>query len=214
MSTRRLFVYSGLLALLITDTAFAGRYQRTKDGTTRVWNENPKAGDLVTWSGARDAKGYATGFGTVTWFTPQNEVETGSGVAAWLRHIGRQRHYIVTSRESGIMVQGKFEQAPANAEPKKKGRTDISERREPSNVEATPKKSQPTPTQEKTTSATPTPSPTPASDSLDSLMHVPSSLNLNPPADASPLPSSPSPTATPDVSVQSPPASSPSPSPQ
>src|SRR5207302_5221654 len=32
----------------------AGRYQRTKDGTTRVWNENPKTGDLVTWSGARD----------------------------------------------------------------------------------------------------------------------------------------------------------------
>jgi hypothetical protein len=100
VNTRRLLVYSGLLALLITGTAFAGRYQRTKDGTTRVWNENPKAGDLVTWSGARDAKGYATGFGTVTWFTPQNEVETGSGVAAWLRHIGRQRHYIVTSRES------------------------------------------------------------------------------------------------------------------
>jgi len=123
VSTLRLFVYSGLLAILITGTAFAGGYQRTEDGTTRVWNENPKAGDLVTWSGARDAKGYATGLGTVTWFTPQNEVETGSGVAAWLRHIGRQQHYIVTSRESGIMVQGKFEHGPANAEPKKKGRT-------------------------------------------------------------------------------------------
>jgi hypothetical protein len=211
VSTRRLFVYSGLLALLITGTAFAGRYQRTKDGTTRVWNENPKAGDLVTWSGARDAKGYATGFGTVTWFTPQNEVETGSGVAAWLRHIGRQRHYIVTSRESGIMVQGKFEQAPGNAEPKKKGRTDISEEQAPSaRVEATPKKAQPSPAQEKPTS----PAPTPSNDSLDSLMRVPSSLKLNPPADASPLPSSPPPTATPDISVQLSPASSPSPSPQ
>jgi hypothetical protein len=199
-----------LLALLVTGTAFAGRYQRTKDGTTRVWNENPKAGDLVTWSGARDAKGYATGFGTVTWFTPQNEVETGSGVAAWLRHIGRQRHYIVTSRESGIMVQGKFEQAPANAEPKKKGRTDISEEQAPSApIEATPKKAQPS-AQEKATS----PAPTPSNDSLDSLMRVPSSLKLNPPADASPLPSSPSPTATPDISVQLSPASSPSPSPQ
>jgi len=37
---RRLFVYSGLLALLITGTTFAGWYQRTKDGKTRVWNEN------------------------------------------------------------------------------------------------------------------------------------------------------------------------------
>lgn len=146
MSTRRLFVYSGLLASLITGTTFAGRYQRTKDGTTRVWNENPKAGDLVTWSGARDAKGYATGFGTVTWFTPENEVETGSGVAAWLRHIGRQRHYIVTSRESGIMVQGKFEQAPS------------------ARIEATPKKAQLSPAQEKTISPAPTPSRTPAND--------------------------------------------------
>jgi len=204
-----------LLALLITGTAFAGRYQRTKDGTTRVWNENPKAGDLVTWSGAHDAKGYATGFGTVTWFTPQNEVETRSGVAAWLRHIGRQRHYIVTSRESGIMVQGKFEQAPANAEPKKKGRTDISEEQGPSaRIEATPKKTQPGPAQEKALSPAPTPSRTPANDSLDSLIRVPSSLKLNPPADASPLPSSPSPTATPDISVQLSPVSSPSPSPQ
>ena len=215
MSTRRLFVYTGLLALLITGTAFAGRYQQTNDGTTRVWNENPKAGDLGTWSGARDAKGYATGFGTVTWFTPQNEVETGSGVAAWLRHIGRQRHYIVTSRESGIMVQGKFEQAPANAEPKKKGRTDISEEQAPSaRIEATPKKAQPSPAQEKAISPVPTRSRTPANDSLDSLMHVPSSLKLSPPYDASPLPSSPSPTGTPDTSPQLSPASSPSPSPQ
>jgi len=204
-----------LLALLITGTAFAGRYQQTNDGTTRVWNENPKAGDLVTWSGARDAKGYATGFGTVTWFTPQNEVETRSGVAAWLRHIGRQPHYIVISRESGIMVQGKFERAPANAEPKKKGRTDISEEQAPTAPnEATPKKAQPSPAQEKAISPAPTPSRTPANDSLNSLMHVPSSLKLNPPADASPLPSSPSPTATPDISVQLSPASSPSASPQ
>jgi hypothetical protein len=215
VNRRRLIVDSGLLSLLITGTAFAGRYQQTNDGTTRVWNENPKAGDLVTWSGARDAKGYATGLGTVTWFTPQNEVETGSGVAAWLRHIGRQRHYIVASRESGIMVQGKFEQGPAKAEPKKKGRTDISEEQAPSpRIEATPKKAHPSPAQEKAISPAPTPSRTPANDSLDSLMRVPSSLKLSPPSDASPLPSSPSPTATPDVSVQSAPASSPSPSPK
>ncbi len=208
MNTRRVFAYGGLLALLIIGTAFAGRYQRTEDNKTRVWNENPKPGDLVTWSGARDAKGYATGYGTVTWFIPQNEVETGS-------HIARQRHYAVSRSESGMMVHGKFEQAPANAEPKKKGRTDISEEQAPSaRIEATPKKAQPSPAQEKTISPAPTPSRTPANDSLDSLMRVPSSLKLKPPADASPLPASPSPTATPDKSVQFSPASSPSPSPQ
>lgn len=208
MNTRRLFVYGGLLALLITGTAFAGRYQRTKDGRTRVWNENPKPGDSVTWSGARDAKGYGTGYGTVTWFRPQNEVETGS-------HIARERHYIVSRRESGMMVQGKFEEASATPEPKKKGRKDISDQRSsaPStHTKARATKLQPSPAEEKATS--PAPTPTPANDSLDSLMRVPSSLKLNPPADASPLPSSPSPTATPDISVQLSPASSPSPSPQ
>jgi len=42
VSTLRLFVYSGLLALLITGTAFAGRYQRTKDGTTLRSKKGPK----------------------------------------------------------------------------------------------------------------------------------------------------------------------------
>jgi len=129
------------------------------------------------WSGARDAKGYATGYGTLTWFAPQNEVVTGS-------HIARERHDIVTSRAAGMMVHGKFEEAPANAEPKKRGQTDISEQRAPSaQIEATPKKPQPTPAQEKATSPMPTPSPTPGNDSMDSSMHVPSSLKLSPPPD-------------------------------
>jgi hypothetical protein len=59
-------------------------------------------------------------------------VETGSGVAAWLRHIARQRHYIVAGRESGIMAQGKFDEAPVNAEPKKRdGRRFLSSGRLP-----------------------------------------------------------------------------------
>lgn len=210
MNTRRLFVYGGLLALLITGTAFAGRYQRTTDNKTRVWNENPKPGDLVTWSGTRDAKGYATGYGTLTWFTPQNEVETGSRIA-------RQRHYTVSRSESGMMVHGKFEEASATPEPKQKERRDVFEQRSsvPStHIEATATKPQPNPAQENATSPPPTPSPTPANNSLDSLMRAPSSLKLNPPADASPLPSSPSSTATPDISVELSPASSPSPSPQ
>ncbi|HYT22722.1 MAG TPA: hypothetical protein VEW05_21140 [Candidatus Polarisedimenticolia bacterium] len=86
-----------------------------------------------------------------------------------------------------MMVHGKFEEAPANAEPKKRGQTDISEQQAPSaRIEATPKKTQPTPAQEKATSPAPTPSPTPANNSLDSLMHPPSSLKLNPPAGTSP----------------------------
>ena len=109
------------------------------------------------------------------------------------------------------MVHGKFEEVSAAAEPKKKGRTEISEERSgaPSiYLQAAPQKRQPAPEPEKATSPTPTPSPTPANDSLDALMHVPSSLKLNPPAETSPLPSSLSPTATPDTSPQLAPASS------
>jgi hypothetical protein len=209
VNTRRLFVYSGLLALLITGTTLAGQYQRTKDGKTRVWNENPKLGGLAAWSGACDAEGYATGYGTLTWFTPQNVMVTGSTIA-------RQRNYTVSSRVSGTMVHGKFEEAPADAETKKKERTRGSgQRRKASSAraEATPKKPRPTPVPEKAASPTVTPSPTPANDSLDSLIHVPSSLKLNPPAGTSPLPATPSPAATPDVSLQLAPAASPSPSP-
>src|SRR5947207_2240522 len=104
-------------------------------------------------------------------------------------------------RQLGMVVHGKCEEASAAVEPKKKERSDIIEQRSsaPStHTDATSTKPQPSPAQEKATSPAPTPSPTPANDSLDSLMHVPSSLKLNPPAGASPLPSSPSPTATPD----------------
>ncbi len=97
--------------------------------------------------------------------------------------------------------------------PKKRAQTDISKQQAPSaHIEATPKKPQHTPAQEKATSPPPTPSPTPANDSLDSLMHVPSSLKLNSPAGASPSPANPSPAATPDISLQLAPAPSPSPS--
>jgi len=211
VNTRLLFASSALLAVLITGTAFAGRYQRTKDGKTRVWNEHPKSGDSVTWSGARDAKGYASGYGTLTWFTPQRAMLTGSNIA-------RERHYVVSSQVSGTMVHGKFEEAPARAESKKKEPTSISKQR-PSAPSAQaesstkPEKSHPSPASEQITSPTVRPSPTPANDSLDSLMHVPSSLKLNPPTGASPSPAGPSPTATPDISLQPSSAASSSPSP-
>jgi hypothetical protein len=50
-----------------------GRYQRTKDGKTIVWNQNPKPRDVATWSGDRDRNGYATGFGTLTWYSTKEK---------------------------------------------------------------------------------------------------------------------------------------------
>jgi hypothetical protein len=195
------------LGILITSTTFAGRYERTKDGKTLVWNEDPKRGDLVTWSGARDEQGYATGYGTLTRYTPEKATLFGS-------FIGRPRHYAVSSTVSGTMVHGKLEETPT-AQPTPKERANISQNRPtapPTRSEATPRKLQVTPAPEKP--ASPTPAPTVnAHDSLDSLMHVPSSLKLDSPARGSPSPATPSPSSTPDMSLQVRPVESPSPSP-
>jgi hypothetical protein len=230
VSTRRIFVYSALLVLLITSPALAGQYQRTKDGRTLVWNEDHKPGDLVSWSGKRDADGYAAGYGTLTWYTPEDMRETGSNVP--------RKGYRVSSRVSGTMDQGKLASAGATAQaaiepekPKKRRWLNIFKPRSkptPAQIEATPKprpksrsthieatpeESEPTPTPKEAASPKPTtPSPTPANDSLDSLMHAPSSLKLSSPA-ASPSPGSPSQAATPDVSLQPAQPTSPSPIP-
>jgi hypothetical protein len=228
---RQLFVHGALLMLLFTGAAPAGQYQRTKDGRTLVWNEDHKPGDLVSWSGKRDADGYATGYGTLTWYVPEGALETGSNPP--------RKQYRVSSRVSGTMVQGKFEEKPSRAtaqtaiepeKPKKKGWFSfLRPRRKPSpppveatpkpksrsiRMEATPEKPSSAPTNaEASPTPTSTPTPSAASNSLDSLMHAPSSLKLNFPA-ASPSPASPSPAASPDVSLQPEQPPSPSPTPQ
>ena len=65
-----------------------GTYQRTKDGKTIVWNNDPKPGDTATWFGERDGEGYATKVGTLTWYMANG--------AVYARYFGN-------------MVRGKFD---------------------------------------------------------------------------------------------------------
>src|SRR5947209_2478452 len=51
-----------------------GTYQQTKDGKTLVWNSEPHAGDTATWVGDRSREGYASGFGTLTWYTTKGDI--------------------------------------------------------------------------------------------------------------------------------------------
>jgi hypothetical protein len=62
--------------LLLASVALgaAGAYQSTKDGKTTVWNSKPRPGEAADWSGKRDRDGYATGFGTLTWFNAKGTV--------------------------------------------------------------------------------------------------------------------------------------------
>jgi hypothetical protein len=104
LTTRWLFLGSALL--VFTNVAFGdGTYQRTKNGKTLVWNNDPKPGDEASWLGDRDREGYASGFGTLTWYTAQQE--PGSAKSA------------LYARYWGNMVRGKLN-GPVNAHSKGK----------------------------------------------------------------------------------------------
>ena len=100
MNARWLLVYSALL-LLFANGAFAdeGTYERTKDGKTLVWNSYPLGGETVDWSGDRDKEGYASGYGTVTWYKLVRSGYT----------FDKGKHRVVSGRYSGKMVRGKLE---------------------------------------------------------------------------------------------------------
>lgn len=92
-----------LFSLIFLSGAYAadGSYQRTDDRKKAlVWNNDPKPGDIATWSGDRDANGYATGPGTLQWSRLEPGFLTGSNIAA------KKRTPI--SSYSGTMLHGKF----------------------------------------------------------------------------------------------------------
>lgn len=183
---RRIFAFALLLALFSRPALAAGSYQRTRDTGVLVWNDQPRAGQEVTWSGRKDRAGYATGYGTLTWFAPDRAVESGSNIPS--RH-----HMVVVARVSGKMEQGKFidrkNRAKGTPAPALIAKTP------PSREQASPKKT-PSPRASPSASPSPPPSPTPSDKSLNSLTRPPSSLQLNSPAEASPHP-----TPTPDAST-------------
>ena len=103
MNAPRLVCLTVLLASVFANVANAeGTYQRTEDRKRAlVWNNDPQPGDAATWSGDRDAEGYATGPGTLQWFRVERGFMTGSNIA------GRKRTPI--SSYSGTMAHGKFD---------------------------------------------------------------------------------------------------------
>jgi hypothetical protein len=100
-----LFFVCGALLVFANVALGDGTYQRTKNGKTLVWNNDPKPGDEVTWSGRRDRDGYARGFGTLTWYTVVQERGSAKPV--------------LYARYWGNMVQGKLN-GPVNVHSKRK----------------------------------------------------------------------------------------------
>jgi hypothetical protein len=70
----------------------SGIFQLTREGGTFVWNNYPRPGDEASWSGDRDAEGYATGNGSITWF----------------------KRGIFTTRYTGRMIRGKLDGSVTN----------------------------------------------------------------------------------------------------
>ena len=67
-------IFCGFFLFASAAVLAAGEYQQTRDGKTTVWNGSPKPGESASWAGSRDKEGYATGFGTVTWYAANGTV--------------------------------------------------------------------------------------------------------------------------------------------
>jgi hypothetical protein len=100
----------GALLLFAKSANCGGAYQRTRDGRTLIWNNFPRRGDGANWSGPRDTYGYATGYGTLTWYKGDRAIVTGSNIPA------STKGNIVLGRYSGKMMHGKFQGLVANVD--------------------------------------------------------------------------------------------------
>ena len=195
MVKARLFL--GLVLMVISAGAQAGIYQRTRHTHVKVWNDHPNSFQEVTWSGGKDAAGYAEGYGTLTWYAPEKPPVTGSTIPS-------RRKMVVVSTESGTMEHGKFVNPPKGGKPsartqrQENSATPAPER--PAKTErpsTSPKESSPVPAASPSATASPEPSapaPTPAAtatpgnENLNSLTRPPSSLQLSTPAAETPHP--------------------------
>ena len=143
VNMRWLWLCNGVL-LFASVAAGAGTYQRTQDGRTLVWNDDPKRGEEASWSGKRDKNGFAAGSGTLTWYKVERTVVTGSSIP------NARRHAIVISRYSGQMVQGKLEGPVAYVGPDGK-------KSQATFVDGSESAARPSPTPRQTATATATP---------------------------------------------------------
>jgi len=112
VTARCLFVCTTLL--LFANGAYGdGVYQHTRDKRTLIWNNYPRRDDEATWSGQRDSNGFATGYGTLTWYRVQRAIVTGSNIPS---SKGRTVGAVVINRYSGKMVRGRFDGPVVNVD--------------------------------------------------------------------------------------------------
>jgi hypothetical protein len=104
----RFLVFAAMLTLASVALG-NGTYQRTRDGKTLVWNDDPKPGDEAKWSGDRDRNGYAHGFGTLTWYTKKTGSAEGAVYARyWGNMVGGKLDGAVNAHSKGKTAHAMF----------------------------------------------------------------------------------------------------------
>ena len=107
---RRCVLVLSVSLLFANGANCGGVYQRTKDGRVLIWNNFPRRGDSAIWSGARDANGFATGYGTLTWYKSERAIVTGSNIGAPTKGSAPFGRY------TGKMLKGKFQGSVVNVD--------------------------------------------------------------------------------------------------
>jgi hypothetical protein len=96
---RNFLVYAVLLAC--ATSAFAGKYQKTLDKKSHIWNDDPKPGEECNWSGKRDRLDLADGPGTLTWYNDEKGPRTRT------QFFTERLHFV--SKITGTMLRGRWE---------------------------------------------------------------------------------------------------------
>ena len=201
MSARRILV-CGILVLLLANVANAARYQRATDGKTLVWNNLRGVAEQVTWSGARDSDGYATGKGTLTWYRLGSVVNSYTGKMVHGKFEGPVIKEQGQTRLQATFVNG--EKAGGWSEPRS---TPIAT----ATIKESPGKPAETQATEKSEIERPSPTPTPSPLQTILPTPLPSQIPASTPS-RSPTPT-PTPSATPTPSPSPTPKPSPTPRP-
>ncbi len=87
--------------LACATSASAGKYQRTLDKKSHIWNDDPKPGEECNWAGGRDKLDLASGPGTLTWYNDEKGPRTRTTFATEKLHFA--------SKLTGTMLRGRWE---------------------------------------------------------------------------------------------------------
>src|SRR4051812_2342128 len=87
--------------LVCAGSALAGKYQRTLDKKSHIWNDDPKPWEECNWSGGRDRLNLANGPGTLTWYNDEKGPKTR------VTFLAEKLHFV--SKLTGTMLRGRWE---------------------------------------------------------------------------------------------------------